>query len=56
MSILVDEEENVLLNKLKPSPIFIYQMICTSDMVNEPFVQFKTPVMQVGYKQYAMDG
>lgn len=34
MSILVDEEENVLSKKLKPHPIFIYQMICTSDMEN----------------------
>ena len=31
-------------------------MICTSDMINQPHFQLKTPVMQVGYKQYALDG
>lgn len=56
LSILVDEHDNSLEDELLPKPLFVYQMICNSDIEREPHIQLKTPIMQVGYKQYALDG
>lgn len=50
LSILVDYLENPLNDEMEPKPMFIYQMFCTSDFEREPHLQFKTPIMQVGYK------
>lgn len=68
LSILIDEEilrkqledeggkgQMSLADKLQPEPVFIYQMLGTSDLRKDPYVQYKTPLMQVGYMQYACD-
>lgn len=59
LCILVDEEEQTLSKNMKPSPMFVYQMLQNTDNANperDPYVQYKTPIMQVGYKHYALDG
>lgn len=53
LNILLDEFDKPLDKKLKPKPVFCYQMISTADNSNpeaDPFLQYKTPIMQVGYK------
>ena len=50
LSILVDEFGDNLGKKLEALPVFVYQMICTSDTIKEPHTKFRTPLMQVGYK------
>lgn len=59
MSILIDEFENKLTKSTKPNPIFVYQMIRTTDNSKpdqDPFFQYRTPLMHVGVKQFALDG
>ena len=56
VSILVDENYDFLTDDLGSKPLFVYQSICLKDDINEPHIQLRTPIMQVGYKQYAIDG
>lgn len=60
LDILIDQQDNHLSKKLLPKPLFVYGMVCCNDDRSmeriDPHIQFKTPVMQVGYKRYAMDG
>lgn len=55
LSILIDEREVQLSEKLEPKSLYIYQMLCVNDLIDDPHVQYKTPIMQTGYKQYALD-
>lgn len=53
LSIIVDDDMRPLTSNLKPKPMFVYQMLENSDISDpflDPFVQYKTPIMHVGYK------
>lgn len=54
--LLQDENGESVTAHIEPDPQFIYQIISTSDGENDAFLQQKTPIMQVGYKNYAFDG
>lgn len=59
LDILIDENNMQLSKKLQPKPLFVYGMVSCSNSATpgyDPQTQLKTPIMQVGYKQFAMDG
>lgn len=50
LSILIDENDELLSKKLRPKPLYVYQMISINDSVSNSNLQFRTPIMEVGYK------